>query len=831
VLGDRLGRKESDVAEPKEDKIVCLEKVETARDSMPDQVPVLPTRGAVIYPYLVVPLFVGRPRSVQALEASMTEGKRIALVAQRNAHVDDPGPEDLYAVGTLGEVVQSLPLPDGTVRVMIEGSERIRISSYVHSEPFLRARIEPLPEIAQPGIETEALVRNVVAQFERLINLGKNLPTEALESARRISEPGRLADLIAYYAAIPVEVKQQILEAANQRERLEMLANVLSREIEILEVERKISSRVKQELEESQREFYLREKMKAIQEELGERDERTGEIEELRARIKEAQMPEEVQEKALKEVDRLERMPPASPEVVVVRTYLDWLLAMPWSKRSEEKLDIVAAEHILNEDHYGLKKVKERVLEFLAVRKLAQHVKGPLLCFIGPPGVGKTSIGRSIARATGRKFVRISLGGVRDEGEIRGHRRTYVGALPGRIVQGLKTAGMRNPVFMMDEVDKIGVDFRGDPASALLEVLDPEQNNSFSDHYLEVPLDLSEVMFITTGNLTDTIPPALRDRMEIIEFPGYTEEEKLKIAQLFLVPKQLKNHGLEVKQLRFTESGLRGIIREYTREAGVRNLEREIASICRKVAKGVAQKRMKTARITARSVRKYLGPPRFRYGTAEKEDEIGVATGLGWTEFGGDILSIEVTLMKGRGNLLLTGHLGDVMQESGKAAFSYARSRAAELGIEEDFYRRTDVHIHVPAGQIPKDGPSAGITMATALISALTRRPVRRNVAMTGEVTLRGKVLPVGGIKEKVLAAHRAGIKTIVLPLDNKKDLEEIPTHVQQELKFRFVENMDEVLAVALHERPRRELRAPVKVPAPEREAAREVTPPPPPVM
>lgn len=794
--------------------------------AVPDEAPILPTRGAVIYPYLVVPLFVGRPRSVEALEAAMREDHRIALVAQQNVDVDDPGPDDVYQVGTLAEVVQLLRLPDGTIRVMIEGFERIRIKGYTHTDPYLRARIEAVPEIQEPGIETEALVRNVVAQFERLINLGKNLPTEALETARRMTDAGRLGDLIGYYTQIPVEVKQQILEAANQRERLEILANVLNREIEILEVERKISSRVKKELEESQKEFYLREKMKAIQQELGERDERTGEIEELRSRILAAKMPEEVEERALKEVERLERMPPASPEVVVVRTYLDWLIAMPWSVRSEEKLDIIAAERILNEDHYGLKKVKERVLEFLAVRKLASEIKGPILCFIGPPGVGKTSIGRSIARATGRKFVRISLGGVRDEGEIRGHRRTYVGALPGRIVQGLKNAGTRNPVFMMDEVDKIGIDFRGDPASALLEVLDPEQNYAFSDHYLEVPLDLSEVMFITTGNLHDPIPPALRDRMEIIEFPGYIEEEKLKIAQLFLVQKQLKNHGLTSKQLIFAEAGLRSVVREYTREAGVRNLEREIASICRKVAKGVAQDKVKSARITGHSIRKYLGQPRFRFGVAEKEDEAGVATGLGVSEFGGDILFIEVSLMKGRGGLLLTGHLGDVMQESGKAAFSYARSRAADLGISEDFYRNTDVHIHVPAGQIPKDGPSAGITMATALISALTRRPVHRNIAMTGEISLRGKVLPVGGIKEKVLAAHRAGLKTVILPKDNQRDLDEIPAHVQRDLKFRFVETMDEVLNLALHDRPKRDAK-PVKPVAGEREVAQPVPQPP----
>jgi len=808
------------LAELKETKLLSPEEIEAKPDTIPEEVPVLPTRGTVIYPYLVVPLFIGRPRSVEAIQQATKESQQIALVAQRNADVDDPGAEDVYKVGTLGEVVQTLRLPDGTIRVMIEGARRVRITDYVHTDPYLRARIEPIAEIADKGVETEALVRNVVSQFERLINLGKNLPGEALESAKRLADPGRLADLVAYYAQVPVEVKQRILEAVSQRERLEVLAGVLSREIEILEVERKISSRVKKELEESQKEFYLREKMKAIQEELGERDDRTGEIEELRAHIKAVKMPEEVEERALKEVDRLERMPAASPEVVVVRTYLDWLIAMPWQVRSEDKLNISASERILNEDHYGLKKVKERVLEFLAVRKLVKHVKGPILCFIGPPGVGKTSIGRSIARAMGRKFVRISLGGVRDEGEIRGHRRTYVGALPGRIVQSLKTAGTRNPVFMMDEVDKIGVDFRGDPASALLEVLDPEQNNAFSDHYLEVPLDLSEVMFITTGNLVDPIPPALRDRMEMIEFPGYIEEEKLKIAQLFLVPKQLKNHGLEPKQLRFTEAGLRCVIREHTREAGVRNLEREIASICRKVAKSLAQEKIKGARVTAKSVRSYLGPSRFRFGIAEKEDEVAVATGLGWTEFGGDILSIEVTLMKGQGNLTLTGHLGDVMQESGKAALSYARSRATELGIDEDFYRTTDVHIHVPAGQIPKDGPSAGITMGTALISALSRRPVHRNVAMTGEITLRGKVLPVGGVKEKVLAAHRAGIKTVILPAENKKDLEEIPPNVQRDLKFKFVEHMDEVVEGALYEKPRRETPSVAKAASSRREAA-----------
>jgi ATP-dependent Lon protease len=668
----------------------------------------------------------------------------------------------------------------------------------LQTEPYFRARITVMPEEVERTVETEAIMRNVVSLFKRCVGLGKNIPPEALETARSTEEPGRLADLVASYLSLKVEARQEILETVDVVERLQKLTEMLNNEIEILEIEKKIQSRVKKELEDTQKEFYLRERMKAIQQELGERDERTAEMEELRKQVADAAMPQEVEEKALKELDRLEKMPPASPEVVVVRTYLDWMLAMPWSKRTEDKLDISEAEKVLEEDHYGLKKIKERVLEFLAVRKLAPAIKGPILCFIGPPGVGKTSIGKSIARATGRKFVRISLGGVRDEGEIRGHRRTYVGALPGRIIQGMKTAGTRNPVFMMDEVDKIGIDFRGDPAAALLEVLDPEQNNAFSDHYLEVPFDLSEVMFITTGNLLDPVPPALKDRMEVLEFPGYIEDEKLKIAQFFLVPKQLKEHGLTPELLQITESGLRTIIREYTREAGVRNLEREIAGICRKVAKSVAQEKIKSARVTDRNIAKYLGPRRFRFGVAEKEDEVAVATALVVSEHGGDVTNVEVSLVKGRGSLTLTGHLGDVMQESAKAAFSYARSRARALGVDEDFYRKTDVHVHVPAGAIPKDGPSGGISMATALVSALTRRPVRKDVAMTGEITLRGKVLPVGGVKEKVLAAHRAGMKTVILPAENEKDLEEIPPYVKREMTFHFVEHIDDVLKWAL---------------------------------
>ena len=780
------------------EKIAKMASAEERAVTIPEVVPLLPVRDQVVYPYMIVPLFVGRPRSVRALEDAVEQGRYILLVAQRNSTIDDPSPEDLYSVGTVGESMQMLKLPDGTIRIVIEGVARVRILEYMQTDPFYRVRVEVLPESEERTTEIEALMRNVISQFERCVSLGKTIPPEALETARNAEEPGRVADLIASYLTLKVESKQEILETPEITARLQKLSEFLGKEIEILEIEKKIQGRVKKELEDTQKEFYLRERMKAIQQELGERDERTTEIEELRQQIQAAEMPKEVEEKSLKELERLEKMPPASPEVVVTRTYLDWLIAMPWSKRTEEKLDIKEAEQVLEEDHYGLKKVKERILEFLAVRKLAKEIKGPILCFVGPPGVGKTSIGKSIARATGRKFVRISLGGVRDEGEIRGHRRTYVGALPGRIIQGMKTAGTRNPVFMMDEVDKIGIDFRGDPSAALLEVLDPEQNNSFSDHYLEVPFDLSEVMFVTTGNLLDPIPPALKDRMEVIEFPGYIDDEKMKIAELFLVPKQRKEHGLSPEQAVFTESGLRTVIREYTREAGVRNLEREIASICRKIAKDVAQEKITSARVTHRTVARYLGPRRFRYGVAEQKDEVAVATALGVSEHGGDIMHIEVTLMKGRGNLILTGHLGDVMQESAKAALSYARSRAHELSIDEDFYRKTDVHIHVPAGSTPKDGPSAGITMATALVSALTQRAVRKDVAMTGEITLRGRVLPVGGVKEKILAAHRAGMKTIILPKENEKDLEEIPAYVKRELTFHFVDHMDEVLTQAL---------------------------------
>jgi ATP-dependent Lon protease len=767
--------------------------------ALPSSLPVLPLRDMVVFPNTVQSLVVGRPKTRNALEAAMAAERYILLLTQHDPVVEDPTPDDLYPVGTVAECLQLLNLPDNTIRVTVEGVARVRVTEFLREMPYLEAMGDALVEdAAGEGRQVKALGRVAFSLFERCIHVGNRVPVEALEHVRTIEEPGRLADLIASYMPFTVPNKQAVLESVTPVARLETLIAQLHAELEILEIEKRIHAKVRREMEETQKEYYLRERMRAIQEELGERDERTTELEELRTKIADAGMPDAVREKALKEIDRLERMPAASPEVTVSRTYLDWVLGMPWSVRSDDRLNLDDAERVLNEDHWGLSKAKERILEYLAVRKLNPKMKGPILCFVGPPGVGKTSIGRSIARALGREFVRISLGGVRDEGEIRGHRRTYVGALPGRVVQGMKTAGKKNPIFMMDEIDKIGQDFRGDPAAALLEVLDPEQNFAFSDHYLEVPLDLSEVMFITTANLLDPIPPALRDRMEVIEFPGYTEDDKLHIAQQFLVPKQLTEHGLRPTQLRFSEEALLEIIRRYTREAGVRNLEREIATICRKTARQVASGARTRITLKPAILHTMLGPVRYRFGIANTEDEVGVATGLGWTPVGGDILAVEVSLMRGKGGLQLTGQLGDVMQESAKAALSYARAHADELGIPTERFADTDIHIHVPAGQIPKDGPSAGITLATALISAFSGRPVRRHVAMTGEITLRGHVLPVGGIKEKMLAAHRAGITDVILPEENRKDLEDLPTHVTEALTFHFVERMPQVLAEAL---------------------------------
>ncbi|MFQ6132248.1 MAG: endopeptidase La [Armatimonadota bacterium] len=764
--------------------------------------PVLPVRDTVIFPYMVAPLIVGRDRSVQALQQAKLRGRAILLITQKQADTDDPSPEELHQVGTIARSLQMLELPDGSMRVVVEGLQRARVIEFVQAEPHYEAAVEELAEVEDKTKEIEALMRSVVGQFERVVSLSRNIPPEALVTAMNIGEPGKLADLVAAYLGVGLEAKQELLETTASDQRLEKLSALLSQELEILELEKKIHSRVRDELQSSQREYYLREQMRAIQDELGEQEGLGLEAEEYKQKIKEARMSEEATEKALKEVSRLERMPAIAPEGTVIRTYLDWLISLPWDERTEDKLDIKEAEKILDEDHYGLRRVKERVVEFLAVRKLVDRVKGPILCFIGPPGVGKTSIGRSVARALGRKFIRISLGGVRDEAEIRGHRRTYIGALPGRIIQTIRTSGSKNPVFMLDEIDKIGIDFRGDPSAALLEVLDPEQNHAFSDHYLEVPFDLSEVMFIATGNLLDPVPPALKDRVEVIRFPGYVEEEKLQIARHFLVPKQLGEHGLEDgAKVRFSDGALRNICRYYTREAGVRNFEREIASICRKVAKQVASGEQPDVHVTARSLDGYLGPRRFRYGAAEEKDEVAVATGLTYTELGGDVIAIEVSLVDGKGELLLTGQLGDVMKESAQAAMSYVRSRVKELGGSPELFEKRDIHIHVPEGAVPKEGPSAGITVAVALASALSGRPVRKDVAMTGEITLRGKVLPVGGVREKVLAAHRAQIGRVIMPRENQKDLkdlEEIPSDVRKKVKFTFVEHMDEVLKAAL---------------------------------
>ncbi|MCK4267908.1 MAG: endopeptidase La [Actinomycetia bacterium] len=775
---------------------------------IPEVLPLIPLRDLIIFPNLVVPLFVGRERSIKALEEAMRMDHLVALVAQKEAETQEPVEGDLYEIGSVATVMQELKLPDGTAKALVEGITRIKIEEFVQIEPFFRVKVSVVEAPVKKTVETQALMRNLVAQFEQTARLGKPIPQEVLLASMNIDEPGRLADFVAFHLNLKAEEKQQILEAMSDHERLELVGTFLGKELEILEIGSRIQSRVKEQMTKTQREYFLREQMKAIQKELGVMDEQQAEVDEIKTKIKEAEMPEEVEEKALKELGRLEKMPAAAAETGVIRTYLDWLIGIPWKKETAEKLDLKEAQAILDTDHYGLEKVKERILEYLAVHKLTEKMRGPILCFVGPPGTGKTSIGRSIARALNRKFIRMSLGGIHDEAEIRGHRRTYVGALPGRIVQSISQIGARNPVFMMDEIDKVGADFRGDPTSALLEVLDPEQNNSFSDHYLEVPLDLSDVMFITTANLLDPIHPALKDRMEVIHFPGYTEAEKIKIAQQYLVPKQIKEHGLAKKHLSIAEDGLQKIIREHTREAGVRNLERKIAAICRQVARRIVDGKAKSVKASASNMQEFLGPAQFRYGMAEQKDQIGLATGLAWTEVGGDVMGVEATVLKGKSELMLTGRLGDVMKESATAAVSYIRSRAIDLGIDDDFNKNLDIHIHVPGGAIPKDGPSAGITMAVALISALTKRPVDRSVSMTGEITLRGRVLPIGGIKEKVLAAHRAGIKKVIMPRDNEKDLDLVPKNVRKELKFIFVEHMDEVLAAAFPKRSR----APKKV-------------------
>ncbi|MER3603346.1 MAG: endopeptidase La [Thermus sp.] len=769
------------------------------------ELPVLPLRNTVVLPHVTTAVDVGRPKSKRAVEEALQGDRFIFLVTQKDPEVDSPEPEDLYEYGTLAVVKQALRLPDGSLQVMVEARNRARLLRYV-AAPYLRAVGEVLPE---GPVEDKELARILISEvqeaFERYLQNHKTIKLDRYqqEAIKSTLDPAILADTVAHYTTWDAQEKQGLLETLSVEERLKRVLALLLRDLERFELDKRIAARVKEQMDQNQREYYLREQMKAIQKELGGGEDFLSEIEELRERIEKKGMPEGVKEKALKELKRLEKMQPGSPEATVSRTYLDWLLDVPWTEADPEVLDIQVTKRVLDEDHYGLKEVKERILEYLAVRQLTQgkEVRGhaPILCFVGPPGVGKTSLGKSIARSMNRRFHRISLGGVRDEAEIRGHRRTYVGALPGRIIQGMKTAGSKNPVFMLDEIDKLGMDFRGDPSAALLEALDPEQNHAFSDHYLELPFDLSEVMFICTANMLDTIPPALRDRMEVIRFPGYIEQEKLGIARHFLVPKQRKENGLEEFGLQITDAALRRIIREYTREAGVRNLEREIGTICRKIATLVASGDSRAPqRVTARMLHRFLGPAKFRYGVAEKQDEVGAATGLVWAETGGDIVTVEATLVKGNGKLVLTGQLGEVMKESANAAVSYVRSRSRRLGVDEDWYSKFDVHIHVPAGAQPKEGPSAGITMATALASALSGRPVRKDVAMTGEITLRGKVLPVGGLKEKVIAAHRAGIRTVILPKENERDMHEIPENVRRALRFRFVEHMDEVLEEAL---------------------------------
>ena len=765
---------------------------------IPKYLPILPLRGTVLFPELVLPIMVGRKKSVKLIDDAMEGEKLIGVLTQHNSEIEDPAPDELYTMGVAAQLVRVVRELDGTQRVIVQGLERIRVKRFLQSDPYYVAEVEVLPVGTVYDVEVEALTRNLKALFQKAVELASYLSNELKNMVMNVKDPSVLADLIAANLNIKVQEKQEVLELLDLKARLDKVHFILTREVQILELGNKIQSQVKEDIDKAQREYYLREQLKAIKRELGEADDHTAEIKELREKIEKAQMPEEAKKAAEKELDRLSKMPPASAEYTVARTYLDWLVELPWAKGTEDNLDIANARRILDEDHYDLEKVKKRILEYLAVRKLKKDMKGPILCFVGSPGVGKTSLGRSIARAMGRKFIRISLGGIRDEAEIRGHRRTYVGALPGRIIQGIKRAGTNNPVFMLDEVDKIGTDFRGDPASALLEVLDPEQNHAFSDHYIDVPFDLSKVMFITTANILDTIPPALKDRMEVLELPGYSDDEKLMIAKQHLIPKQLEEHGLTPENLQFEDEAILGIIHSYTREAGVRNLEREIAAICRAVAKDVAEGKNDKVVVKKETLHKFLGPEKFYPEVAERIFTPGIATGLAWTPTGGDIIFIEATKMKGEKGLTLTGQLGDVMKESAQAALSYVRSKAKELGIDEDFYSKTDIHIHVPAGAIPKDGPSAGVAMFVALISLLTDRPVRSDVAMTGEITLRGQILPVGGIKEKVLAGRRAGIKTIILPKRNEKDLEELSDHVKEGLEFKFVQRMDEVVDIAL---------------------------------
>jgi ATP-dependent Lon protease len=783
--------------------------------SLPETLPLLPVRDIVVFPYMVLPLFVSREKSIKSLEEALSKDRLIFLVAQKKVTEEDPSPKDLYRVGTVAVVMKMLKLPDGKVKILVQGLSKASVKEILHTTPYLLVKVENIkdPFITEITLETEALMRNVREQLERIVSYGKLLSPDLMFILESVDDPGRLADLVASNLDLTVEKAQEILEILDPVKRLNALNELLGKEVQVLTMQAKIQSQAKEEITKTQREYFLREQMRAIRSELGEGDERTDEFKTLQHKIKKAKMPKEVEKEARRELERLEQMHPDAAEASMVRTYLDWLIEMPWSKATTDSIDLHQAKKVLDEDHYDLEKVKERILEYLSVHKLKKKMKGPILCFIGPPGVGKTSLGRSIARALGRKFVRISLGGIRDEAEIRGHRRTYVGALPGRIIQSIKQAGSNNPVFMMDEVDKIGIDFRGDPASALLEVLDPEQNNAFSDHYLNVPFDLSRVMFITTGNLTDPIPSALKDRMEVINLSGYTDLEKLKIARTFLLPRQMEENGISPKVLEISDNAILQIISQYTQEAGLRNLERELASICRKIARKVAEglpagrqgKKEKT-QINIKNLHQFLGPPPYLPDEEEKRNEVGLATGLAWTETGGEILHVEASTTPGKGSLILTGHLGDVMKESAQAALTYARSKGKAYRINPNMLNNKEIHIHVPAGAIPKDGPSAGITMAVAIFSTLTGIPVKKDVAMTGEITLRGRVLPVGGLKEKALAALRNKIKDVIIPYQNKKDLVDLPLYMRKKINFIPVKHMDEVLRIALSAN-RREMR------------------------
>ncbi len=767
----------------------------------PRSLPLLPLRDIIVFPHMVVPLFVGRQKSIAALEEAMAHDKTVLLCAQKKAKTNEPSADDIYAVGTLGSIIQLLRLPDGTVKVLVEGKQRARVKRFLESERFLLVEAEDVEEACERTVELEALMRSVQSTFEAYVKLNKRIPPEMLTSVASIDDPARLADTIVAHLSLKLQDKQSILETESPARRLEKLYELMQGEIEILQVEKKIRTRVKKQMEKTQKEYYLNEQMQAIQKELGERDEFKNEIQELEDKIKNKKMSKEATLKARKELKKLKMMSPMSAEATVVRNYIDWILSLPWYDYTEDKLEIPEAEKILDEDHYGLKKPKERIVEYLAVQKLVDKIRGPILCFVGPPGVGKTSLAKSIARAMNRRFVRISLGGVRDEAEIRGHRRTYIGALPGKIIQSLKKAGSGNPVFLLDEVDKMSTDFRGDPSAALLEVLDPEQNFAFNDHYLDLDYDLSKVMFICTANTMGGVPLPLQDRMEVIRIAGYTDLEKISIAERYLIPKQKEMNGLDGVTVEFKRSAIRSLTHRYTKESGVRSLEREVGSICRKIARDVLKggaAEGKSYLVNERQVQRYLGPPRYRYGTAEAQDQIGLTTGLAWTELGGELLTVEVQVMPGKGKLTITGKLGEVMQESAQAAMSYVRSRAELLGLDKRFLENVDIHVHVPEGAIPKDGPSAGVTMATTLVSALCRIPVRKDVAMTGEITLRGRVLPIGGLKEKVLAAHRGGIKKVLIPKENEKDIREIPKKVREKLQIVCVDHADEVLREAL---------------------------------